>query len=244
MSGDTESDSFNPDKYLPTIDAILSVANLEEVTIKRIRNALQELFGIDLSPTKKQVNDLIMERYHDLIDKRAKQEELDKEEMEKQDALLAAKLSREENKRSTKRSSPKTRKSRPLSEKQINNNPFNREMVLSNELFNVIGTYKASRPQVVKLLWAYIKDNNLQNPSDKRQINCDDKLTNLFKKSTVGAFEMNKILSKHIFKPDEVVPTSYDESTKTDSTNIEQEVEKIFNDDDDDDDDDESSEEE
>jgi len=30
----------------------LSVADLEEITVKKIRNALQELFGIDLQPYK------------------------------------------------------------------------------------------------------------------------------------------------------------------------------------------------
>lgn len=57
------------------------------------------------------------------------------------------------------------------------------EKALSPELTNVIGVDKCSRPQVVKLLWAYIKDHNLQNPQDKRQIECDEKLQKLFKKS-------------------------------------------------------------
>ena len=54
-------------------------------------------------------------------------------------------------------------------------------MALSPELTNVIGVDKCSRPQVVKLLWAYIKDHNLQNPQDKRQIECDEKLQNYLK---------------------------------------------------------------
>ncbi|CUM45371.1 SWIB/MDM2 domain-containing protein [Debaryomyces fabryi] len=63
------------------------------------------------------------------------------------------------------------------------NSAFFQEQNLSNELADVIGVEKCSRPQVVKLLWAYIKDNNLQNPDDKRQIICDTKLHALFKKS-------------------------------------------------------------
>ncbi|RCK56057.1 Protein TRI1 [Candida viswanathii] len=217
------STDFDPDKYLPTIDAILSVANLEEVTVKRIRNALQELFGVDLSQDKKQVNELILNRYQDLAARREKEEKLTKQEMERQDALLAAKLSREENERLSKRASrnsttttsssssstarsktsPPKRKRKPLTEAQIANNPFNREMYLSPELAAIIGVEKTSRPKVVKLLWSYIKDNNLQNPKDKRQIECDNKLHQLFKKKNVGSFEMNKLLSKHIFKPED-----------------------------------------
>lgn len=86
-------------------------------------------------------------------------------------------------------------------------------MYLSPDLTAVIGIEKTSRPQVVKYLWSYIKDNNLQNPNDKRQIECDTKLYQLFKKKTVGAFEMNRLLSNHIFKPED-----WDESPSTTST--------------------------
>lgn len=104
--------------------------------------------------------------------------------MEKQDALLAAKLLRDELSRYGSRT---TRKREPRKAKAKRapapNNPFNKEMQLSNELQDVVGVEKLSRPQVVKQLWAYIKDRNLQNPSDKRQIICDEKLQKLFKKS-------------------------------------------------------------
>jgi chromatin remodeling complex protein RSC6 len=38
-----------------------------------------------------------------------------------------------------------------------------------------------SRPQVVKKIWQYIKARDLQDPADKRQIRCDDKLQLVFK---------------------------------------------------------------
>lgn len=71
----------------------------------------------------------------------------------------------------------------PDDKKVVSNTGFNRELILSNELGSVLGTSKLSRPQVVKQLWTYIKDNQLQNPSDKRQIICDEKLQQVFKKS-------------------------------------------------------------
>ncbi|CAM9777280.1 unnamed protein product [Heterosigma akashiwo] len=54
-----------------------------------------------------------------------------------------------------------------------------------------------SRPQVVKQLWVYIKGNDLQNPENKREILCDDKLKGLFEVEKVSMFGMHKILSKH-----------------------------------------------
>lgn len=127
----------------------------------------------------------------------------EKEEVERTDALLAAKLLREESSNGagtrasrTKRRSSSTNGSSASSslkptKRAAPNNAFNREMVLSSDLQNVISELTCSRPQVVKRLWAYIKDNNLQNPTDKRQIICDDKLQQLFKKSmfsTLGYF--------------------------------------------------------
>ena len=75
----------------------------------------------------------------------------------------------------------KSSKSKSNTKRLAPNNAFNREMALSPELTNVIGVDKCSRPQVVKLLWAYIKDHNLQNPQDKRQIECDENCKNYLK---------------------------------------------------------------
>ena len=51
-----------------------------------------------------------------------------------------------------------------------------------------------SRPQVVKQLWVYIKDNNLQNPANKREILCDDNLRPVFNADKIDMFKMNKVL--------------------------------------------------
>jgi len=52
-------------------------------------------------------------------------------------------------------------------------------------------------------LWDYIKGNNLQDPSDKRQIICDEKLYPLFKQSKISMFQMNKFLGNHLYPIDE-----------------------------------------
>lgn len=131
---------------------------------------------------------MILNRYYNL--QRIREKELedvkkrDRDEMERQDALLAAKLLRQESARQPRTKRKVTKASTPKEKtKRAPNNAFNREMALSHELQNVIARERCSRPQVVKHLWAYIKGNNLQNPADKRQIICDDKLQKLFKKS-------------------------------------------------------------
>jgi chromatin remodeling complex protein RSC6 len=60
-----------------------------------------------------------------------------------------------------------------------------------------------SRPQVVKKLWEHIKANDLQDPKDKRQIRCDDKMQAVFKQAKVDMFQMNKIIGNHLYPVDE-----------------------------------------
>lgn len=59
--------------------------------------------------------------------------------------------------------------------------------------------------QIVKQLWAYIRKNNLQDPSNKRKIICNDELRLVFEVDCTDMFQMNKLLSKHIIALD---PTS------------------------------------
>jgi upstream activation factor subunit UAF30 len=60
-----------------------------------------------------------------------------------------------------------------------------------------------SRPQVVKRLWGYIKGNALQDPSDGRQIQCDEQLQAVFKVARVDMFQMNKLISSHLYPIEE-----------------------------------------
>jgi upstream activation factor subunit UAF30 len=56
---------------------------------------------------------------------------------------------------------------------------------------------------VVKKLWDYIKGHELQDPSDKRQILCDDKLQAVFKQDKINMFSMNKLLGSQLYPIDE-----------------------------------------
>ncbi|KDP39223.1 hypothetical protein JCGZ_00980 [Jatropha curcas] len=47
-------------------------------------------------------------------------------------------------------------------------------------------------------LWAYIRKNNLRDPSNKRKIICNDELRLLFETDCTDMFKMNKLLAKHI----------------------------------------------
>lgn len=75
---------------------------------------------------------------------------------------------------------------------------FNRALTPSAELAAVIGAAPQPRTEVVKLMWAYIKANNLQNPKNKRNILADAKLKAVFGKDEVTMFEMTGLMGKHL----------------------------------------------
>ena len=73
-----------------------------------------------------------------------------------------------------------------------------KEVQPSKELAAVIGSDPLPRTQVTKKLWEYIKKHNLQDASNRRNINADDNLRPIFGKDQVSMFEMTKLVSKHL----------------------------------------------
>ncbi|KAL5538118.1 hypothetical protein UlMin_037008 [Ulmus minor] len=72
---------------------------------------------------------------------------------------------------------------------------------VSPALRSFLGVSESSRADAVKQNWAHIKLHNLQNPVDKREIICDNKLKRLFEgKEKVNFLEVGKLLSRHFVK--------------------------------------------
>jgi upstream activation factor subunit UAF30 len=72
-------------------------------------------------------------------------------------------------------------------------------MNVSAELAEVVGKGPMPRSEVVKKLWVYIKKNGLQDTKNKRNINADGPLSQVFGgKKMVNMFEMTKLVSKHL----------------------------------------------
>jgi upstream activation factor subunit UAF30 len=81
---------------------------------------------------------------------------------------------------------------------------------ISDELAAFLNSEKhMARTEVVKGLWAYIKEHNLQNPNDKREILLDDAMKSLFGVDRFDMFQMNKYVSPHIhpFPPLDLTPS-------------------------------------
>ena len=68
----------------------------------------------------------------------------------------------------------------------------------SKELAAVIGSAPLPRGEVVRKVWEYIKQHDLQNPENRREIVANSKLEPVFGKKKVTMFEMNKHLAQHL----------------------------------------------
>lgn len=117
--------------------------------------------------------------------------------------MAKAKKAKKKAAKTTKKAAPKkaTAKKAPAKKaggKRKPNAAFMKALTPSATLAAVIGSSPVPRTEVVKKLWAYIKKNNLQDKSNRRNINADDKLKPIFGKATVNMFEMTKLISKHL----------------------------------------------
>lgn len=107
---------------------------------------------------------------------------------------------------------PKPRKKRKTTKKTGNEPPLKKKRKpkkpglqppyrLSKEMAAVAGKDVLPRPQVVTKLWEYIKKHDLQNPNDKREIICDEKLKSIMGgNDTVTMFNMNRYITDHLLE--------------------------------------------
>lgn len=82
--------------------------------------------------------------------------------------------------------------------KRAPNAAFMKALTPSAALAAVVGAAPLPRTEIISKLWVYIKANNLQDASDKRMINADAKLKEVFGKPQVSMFEMAGLIGKHV----------------------------------------------
>ena len=69
----------------------------------------------------------------------------------------------------------------------------------SPDLAAIVGNDPLSRSELTKKVWDYIKANGLQDQTNKRMINADDKLRKIFGgKNQVSMFEMTALVNKQV----------------------------------------------
>ena len=82
--------------------------------------------------------------------------------------------------------------------KRTPNAAFMKALTLSPALAAVVGDKPLPRTEIVSKLWIYIKSKGLQDSTNKRMINADEKLRAVFGKAQVSMFEMAGLIGKHV----------------------------------------------
>jgi chromatin remodeling complex protein RSC6 len=86
--------------------------------------------------------------------------------------------------------------------KRAPNPAFMKPMQPDAALGAVVGNNPMPRTEITKKLWQYIKRNGLQDAKERRMINADDKMRQVFGgKNKVSMFEMTKLVNKHLKAP-------------------------------------------
>jgi chromatin remodeling complex protein RSC6 len=107
-------------------------------------------------------------------------------------------------KKVAKKAAPKkaAKKAAPKKKSGVKRKPnaaFMKALTPSASLAAVVGSAPLPRTEVTKKIWVYIKKNGLQDSKNRRNINADDKLKEVFGgKKQVSMFEMTKLVAGHL----------------------------------------------
>lgn len=99
-------------------------------------------------------------------------------------------------KKAAKKAAPKKAAKKKSARKP--NAAFMAALTPSAQLAEVIGSKAVPRTEVIKKIWDYIKKNGLQDKTNRRMINADEKLRPLFGSNQISMFELAKVVSKHV----------------------------------------------
>ena len=79
------------------------------------------------------------------------------------------------------------------------NAAFMAPLTPSADLAAVVGSKPLPRTEIVKKMWEYIRKNGLQDKTNRRMINTDDKLKKVFGgKGQISMFEIAKGVNSHV----------------------------------------------
>ena len=105
----------------------------------------------------------------------------------------ASKAPKKAAKKTAKKAAPKKKSARKP------NAAFMAPLTPSPVLAEVVGAKPLPRTEIVKKIWDYIKKNNLQDKKNRRMINADGKLKEVFGgKGQISMFELAKIVNNHV----------------------------------------------
>jgi len=184
------------------IAEILETADLTSISAKKVRQELEAKLDEDLSQKKKEIDDMVLEILQDKQngDKGSKRkDESDSEEestpKKKKQKKSSDSSDSEEDTRSRKK------KKKPAAKGKGKGGGagtgYTKLCKLSPELSKVMGEENMARHEVVKKMWAIVKERQLYDPKNKQFAICDADLLTVFGVKRFRTFGMMKYLKNH-----------------------------------------------
>ncbi|XP_076043151.1 upstream activation factor subunit spp27 homolog Non2 isoform X2 [Oratosquilla oratoria] len=212
------------------VAAILKGADLNTLSSKKVRLQIGSKLGVDLSDRKDEIDQLIMADVEDQVNSHSEEEEEASEEeappprrgKDESESEPEPEEKDEDDdyepgaKKRKPKASPKKRKvdddddsdeewgKRKKSNKgggrRNKKSAFTKSFRLSPELADLVGADVMPRHEVVKKVWAVIKERNLQDPENKQFAICDDQLLKVIGVKRFRTFGMMKHLKDHFLE--------------------------------------------
>lgn len=188
--------------------AILQKSDLEKTSSKEVRNQLQEKLSIDLTSRKKELDKIIMECVNAMQDSESSSSESETEvkpkkrkaESSEESDYKPAKAAKKKRGSSSDSDEDYSSKKKKAGAKKGKYTGFTRPYKLSPELASLMGAKELPRHEVVKKVWAIIKEKNLYDPKNKQFAICDAALEKVIGVKRFRTFGMMKYLSQHLIK--------------------------------------------
>ncbi|XP_064080443.1 uncharacterized protein LOC135197268 isoform X3 [Macrobrachium nipponense] len=204
------------------IAQILKGADLDTLSAKKVRQQLEQKLGVDLSSRKKDIDKIIMadvEQANSHSEEEVSETEQKVGDDDDDDYEPGAKKVKKPKAKKRKASDDEDdsdeewgKKKKVLAAESPKKaaggggggrgkaSAFTKSFKLSDELAAVVGADVMPRHEVVKKLWAVIKERNLQDPGNKQFAICDDQLFKVIGVKRFRTFGMMKHLKNHFLE--------------------------------------------
>ncbi|KAI9499846.1 SWIB/MDM2 domain-containing protein, partial [Coemansia spiralis] len=209
----------------PRIREILQCSDLATISAKKVRRQLEHEMSVSLDTYKGEIDEVIKQQFQQIHSETQQRQQAQQQYAQQQYAQgqmvygvptmplqmpYAAPMPNMSPETPRKRGRPRKpenerkqqRKKRVLDPNRPKRQTgLSKPMKLSADLSAFLDQKYCARTDVVKNLWKYIKEHNLQDPEDKRYILCDAELKKLFATDRLYMYTMNKLLNEHLVKP-------------------------------------------